>query len=97
MVWSSNPGRGKILSLLQNNPDWLFGTPSLIFSGYPGSTKGVKWLGHDVNHSPPSSPEVKNEWSYTFAPPLYLHGMDRDNFFTFDLMFYIHLVSLIIN
>ena len=95
MVWNSNPGRGKILSLLQNNPDCLFGTPSLVFSGYPGSSIGVKWLGHDVNHSSPSSADVKNEWSYTFAPPLYLHGMDRD--FTFDLMFYIQLVSLIIN
>ena len=29
-----------------------------------------------VNHSPPSSAEVKNEWSYTSAPPVRLHGMD---------------------
>jgi len=67
-----------------------------VFSGSPDSSIGAKWLGHDVNHSTPSSAEVKNEWSYTFAPPIYLHGMDRDNF-TFDLTFYSQLVSLIIN
>ena len=95
MVWSSNPSRGKILYLLQNQPNWLWDTPSLLFNGYPGSSIGVKWLGH-VNHSPPTSTEVKNELSYTFAPPIHLHDMDRDNF-TFDLKFYIQLVSVIIN
>jgi len=29
---------------------------------------GVKRLGHEANHSPPLSAEVKNAWSYTFAP-----------------------------
>jgi hypothetical protein len=28
---------------------------------------GVTRPGHEVNHSPPSSAEVKNEWSYTSA------------------------------
>jgi hypothetical protein len=32
------------------------------------------------NYSPPSSAEVKNEWSYTSTPHIYLHDMDRDNF-----------------
>jgi hypothetical protein len=26
------------------------------------------------------SAEAKNEWSYTFTPPICLHIMDRDNF-----------------
>jgi len=26
-----------------------------------------------------TSTEVKNEWSCTFAPPTFLHGMDKDN------------------
>jgi len=34
----------------------------------------------EVNHSPPSSAEVKNEWSYTFAPPVCLYGLNRDKF-----------------
>ena len=36
---------------------------------------------HDlkVDHSPPCA-EVKNEWRYTFTPPIHLQGVDRDNF-----------------
>ena len=29
----------------------------------------VKMPGFESEHSPLSSPEVKNEWSYTFHPP----------------------------
>jgi len=36
---------------------------------------GVKQLGHEVDHSPPSSAEVKNVWNYTSTPPVHLHGM----------------------
>jgi hypothetical protein len=34
---------------------WVPGAPSL----------GVKWPGPEADHSPPSSAEVKNVWSYT--------------------------------
>jgi hypothetical protein len=34
---------------------------------------GVKRPGLEFNHSLPSSGEVQNEWSYTFAPHMYLH------------------------
>lgn len=40
---------------------------------------GVKQPQHEGDHSPPSSAMVKNEWSYTSASPICLHGMDRDN------------------
>jgi hypothetical protein len=30
-------------------------------------SQGVKWLGHEGNHSPPCGAEVQNEWRYTFA------------------------------
>jgi hypothetical protein len=38
---------------------------------------GVKWLRHEVDHSPPSSAEVKNVWSYIPYPrsPVCLHGI----------------------
>jgi hypothetical protein len=56
----------------------------------PGALSvGVKRPGREANHSPPSSSEVKNEWSYTSTPPVRLHGVvlikkHRDNFtFTF--------------
>jgi hypothetical protein len=35
----------------------------------------VKWLGHETDHSPPSSAEVKNVWSYTSIPPIHIHGV----------------------
>jgi hypothetical protein len=36
---------------------------------------GVKRPGREANHSPPSSVEVKNEWSYTSTPSIRLHGV----------------------
>jgi hypothetical protein len=36
---------------------------------------GVKRPGIEADHSPPSSAEVKNEWSYTSTPPIRLHGV----------------------
>ena len=38
---------------------------------------------HDPEISPPSSVKVKNEWSYISAPPIRLHGLNRDNFIFF--------------
>jgi hypothetical protein len=40
--------------------------------------RGLKRLGREVDHSPQSCAEFKNEWSYTSAPPLCLHGVQRD-------------------
>jgi len=41
---------------------------------------GVQWPVHDVYNSLPlpCSAEVKNKWTYTSTPPLYLHGTDRE-------------------
>jgi hypothetical protein len=36
---------------------------------------GVKRPGHEDDHLPPSGAEVKNAWSYTFTPPIFLHGV----------------------
>jgi hypothetical protein len=36
---------------------------------------GVKRLGREADHSPPSSTEVKNAWSYTSTLPIRLHGV----------------------
>jgi hypothetical protein len=36
---------------------------------------GVKRSGREVDYSPPSNAEVKNEWSYTSTPPMRLHGV----------------------
>jgi hypothetical protein len=44
---------------------WVLGSLSLR----------VKRPGREANHSPPSSAEVKNAWSYTSTSPISLHGV----------------------
>jgi hypothetical protein len=52
------------------------------------SFNGVNQPQHEVDHSPPSRAEVKNEWRYTPIPAICLYAMDRDNFaFTFTNIF----------
>ena len=55
----------------------LWGSHSLLFNGYLRSFlevmgtwvfPEVKWPGHEVNHLPTSSAEVKNEWSLPLLP-----------------------------
>jgi hypothetical protein len=42
----------------------------------PGALSlGVKRPGREADHSPPSSAEVKNAWSYTSTPPICLRGV----------------------
>jgi len=78
-IWTimvANPSRKKRFSLFQNQPDWLWELPTLLFNGNRGSFPGIKWLGHEVDHSPKSRTEVKNGRSYTFIPPLCLHSVN---------------------
>ena len=55
---------------MQHDVQWVLG----FFSA-------CKVAGHEVNHSPQSSDEVKNEWKYTATPPVCLHSVDKENFF----------------
>jgi len=49
-------------------------------------TQGRKQQGHEADHSPPSSAEIKNAWSCISTPPIRLHGVAlikyREKFFT---------------
>jgi hypothetical protein len=48
------------------HPERLWGPP---IQWVPGAIfLGVKWPGREDDHSPPSSAEVKNAWSYTSTP-----------------------------
>jgi hypothetical protein len=51
-------------------------TCSGAHSAYPMGSRG-SWgqsgRGREANHSPPSSAEVKNAWSYTSIPQVHLH------------------------
>jgi hypothetical protein len=48
-------------------------------ASYPMDTRGSfpesKAAESEADHSPPSSTEVKNAWSYTSTPPVRLHGV----------------------
>ena len=59
--------------------------PASYSVGAEGSSLEVKRQGYEVDQSPPTSVEVKNEWSYTVTPPTCLHGVDMGNFTLFQL------------
>jgi hypothetical protein len=44
------------------------------------SLRGIKRTGHEVNHSPPSSAGVMNEWSCASASRICLRGLDKEDF-----------------
>jgi hypothetical protein len=46
----------------------------------PGFFSGVVLPDREVDRPPQSSAEDKNEWSYSSAPPIYFHDMDRGIF-----------------
>jgi hypothetical protein len=62
-------------------PDRHCGQTSLVFRTYRGSFPGVKRPGREVNHSPQSSAEVKNNWGYNYKLlPIHVHGVDWEHF-----------------
>jgi hypothetical protein len=48
-------------------------------------SRGLSSQGVKPHHSPPSSADIKNWWSYISAPTLCFHGMVKDSIthFTF--------------
>jgi hypothetical protein len=74
-------------------PDWLRSPLIFLFREYWGSFPRVKQLEHAVNHSPPSTARIKNEWSHFSVPPVYLHGMRRKNIIVLLLYMYLFLLS----
>jgi len=56
--------RGLGIFLFTPPPERLWDPLSLLSNGYQGL---FPW-GREDNHSPPSSAEVKNAWSYTSTP-----------------------------
>jgi hypothetical protein len=68
-------------------PGPLWSPPSLLFNIYGGIFSGLKQSGRAADHSPSSSTEVKNGWSYTFTPPIGVNGMDTDKITSFSASF----------
>jgi hypothetical protein len=84
VVQETNPGMGKTFSLVQN-VHTIFGDPTASYSiGTGVVSQRCSGLVYEVDHSPPSSAEVENEWSCTSAPLIYHHGVHRDRF-TFSI------------
>jgi hypothetical protein len=53
-----------------SHPYWLCGPPNLLSSEYwEALSPGVKQLGREVDHSLPTSAEIKKMWIYTCTPP----------------------------
>ena len=74
-----NLGKGKgFFSLLQNVQTSCGVHPASCSVVTRVLSLGVKQLGHDVKHSPPSSAKVRNEWSCTLAPCICVHGVDKE-------------------
>jgi hypothetical protein len=66
----SNPGRARDLPRLQNVQTGSVAHPASYSVGIRVPSQGLSGRGREVDHSPPSSPELKNEWSYTSTPPI---------------------------
>jgi hypothetical protein len=48
----------------------------------------VKWPGHEADHSPLSSADIKNAWNYTSTPLIRLHGVVLSSIGTLSLPFH---------
>ena len=57
--------------IFPTRPDWPWGPPCLLYSGFPG----IKHSRRGVNHPPPSFAEVKERVSYTAIPAVGLRGL----------------------
>jgi hypothetical protein len=58
----------------------LRGPSSLLFNGYQHPFQEIKRPGRDVDHTLPSSGEIKKVWSHTSSQSIRLRGLDRDKF-----------------
>ena len=88
-VLISIPGGCKGFFISFKCSDRLLGRTALIFNKYRVYFQGIKRVGYDVDHSPPPSVKVKNEWSYNSTPPVCIHAVDRDRLTL--LSFFFHL------
>jgi hypothetical protein len=58
-----------------HHPDQLWGQPGLVSNGYHGIlSPGVKWPGHEADHSPAISAKIKKAWIYS---PIHLRSKKK--------------------
>jgi len=78
MLRCSNADTGKYFPSTTVRPS--SGAHQTSYSMGTGFFSGVKRPKRFVDHCPPYSAEVKNEWSYTSIPVLCLHDVDSHGF-----------------
>jgi hypothetical protein len=74
--WGLNPGGvNEVTSPLPYSNQTGSGAHPTSYPMNAGAffTLVVKRPGHEADYSPPSSAEIKNVWSYTSTPSIYLH------------------------
>jgi len=65
-------GAGDLLHCIQTDSGVH---PASYSMGTGALSPGVKQPGHEADHSPLPSDEVKNAWCYTSTHPVCLHGL----------------------
>ena len=88
--------KGPHFSLLQNRPDALCDTPSLLLNDYQLSFSLLKRPGREADHLPPNSAEVKNKWSYASAPPYAFMAWTGTTLHFLPLVHYVTFQTIII-
>jgi hypothetical protein len=78
--WGSFPGREKEFPVHKKSRLAMQPTGPPVYRLLEAPSLGVKWPGHEVDHSHPPTANVKNEWRYTSTHTTCLHGVDSDNF-----------------
>jgi hypothetical protein len=75
--------------------------PASYPMGTRGSYPGGKAAGREADHSPPSSAEVKNAWSYTSTPQYAFMAWclvkHRDSFYLFTFLCYLVIPKCLLN
>jgi len=61
-------------NIFRTHPDWRWGLPSLLYSGYRVFTGGQQPV-HGVDHQPPSSAKVKEKVELYIYSTMGLHGL----------------------
>ena len=79
---------------LAKRPDRPWGLTTLLFILHYGYFPGVKRPGREVDHSPPFSAEIKNEWGSTFAPLVCLHSVYRESCTYYYYYYYYNYIVL---
>jgi hypothetical protein len=67
--WPGFDSRQSRIFLFDTTSRPTLGSTQSPIQWVPVVLPGVRWLRHEAHHSPPSSADVKNAWSYTFTPP----------------------------